>query len=132
MPASLNRWTGIGNLGRDPELKYTPAGSAVCEFNMAVNETWRDQDGSEKSKVEWIRVVCWGKTAENVGEYLAKGSSVYVEGRLQTDEWEKDGVKRWTTKVISNRIQFLGGKGSGQGGAASAAPATSADDLPFE
>ena len=116
--ASVNKVILVGNLGRDPELRYTQNGSAVANFTVATNERWRDKDGNNQERTEWHRIVVWGKTAENCAQYLAKGRSVYVEGRLQTREWEdKEGNKRQTTEISAQRVQFLGGpRGGGTGG----------------
>lgn len=138
--ASLNHWEIIGNLGRDPELRFTPSGVAVCEFSVACSERWNDRNGQAQERTEWVRVTAWNKTAEAVGNYLAKGSKVYVSGRAQTDEYEKDGVKRWSTKLVANKVLFLDSKGGGGQGNApapantgqSAAAAVDPDDLPFE
>lgn len=114
MGASVNRVILIGNLGANPELKYTPSGQAVCELRVATNESYTDKQGERHDKTEWHRVVAWGKTAENCSQYLSKGRSVYVEGRLQTRKWEdKEGQTRYTTEIVAERVQFLGGKGAG-------------------
>lgn len=144
----LNKWTGIGNLGRDPDLRYTPGGAAVCEFSMACTERWTNRDGERQERTEWVRVTAWNRTAEACNEYLAKGSKVYVEGKLQTDEYEKDGIRRWSTKIQASQVLFLdsrsdreGGRSGGGGGgyarseprAEAAAPAgVDPNDLPFE
>jgi len=119
--ASVNKVILIGNLGRDPELRYTQGGSAVTNFTLATNERWRDKDGNNQERTEWHRVVVWGRSAENCAQYLQKGRSVYVEGRLQTREWEdKEGNKRQTTEVNALTVQFLGGRaGAGSGAAGS-------------
>ena len=116
--ASVNKVILVGNLGRDPELRYTQSGSAVANFTVATNERWRDKDGNNQERTEWHRIVVWGRTAENCAQYLQKGRSVYIEGRLQTREWEdKDGNKRSTTEINALNVQFLGGRdGSGAGG----------------
>ena len=115
--ASVNKVILIGNLGRDPELRYTQGGSAVANFTLATNERWRDKDGNNQERTEWHRIVVWGRTAENCAQYLQKGRSVYIEGRLQTREWEdKDGNKRNTTEVNALNVQFLGGRGGPGGG----------------
>ena len=112
--ASVNKVILVGNLGRDPELRYTQGGSAVTNFTLATNEKWRDKDGNNQERTEWHRVVVWGRQAETCAEYLAKGRQVYLEGRLQTRQWEdKEGNKRWTTEVVAQRVQFLGSKPSG-------------------
>jgi len=116
--ASVNKVILIGNLGRDPELRYTQGGQAVTNFTMATSERFTDRNGDQQERTEWHRIVVWGKTAENCAQYLAKGRSAYVEGRLQTREWEdKDGNKRQTTEISAQRVQFLGGpRGAGSGG----------------
>jgi single-strand DNA-binding protein len=115
--ASVNKVILIGNLGRDPELRYTQGGQAVTNFTMATSERFTDRNGDQQERTEWHRIVVWGKTAENCAQYLAKGRSVYVEGRLQTRDWEdKDGNKRQTTEISAQRVQFLGGPRSGGSG----------------
>ncbi len=107
--ASVNKVILIGNLGTDPEVRYTPSGSAVANFNIATNESWKDKNGQDQERTEWHKIVVWGKQAENCGEYLKKGRPVYVEGRLQTREWnDKEGNKRYTTEVVATTVQFLG------------------------
>ena len=116
--ASVNRVILVGNLGRDPELRYIPSGQAVANFTLATNDRWRDKEGNNQERTEWHRIVVWGKSAENCAQFLQKGRSVYVEGRLQTREWEdKDGNKRQTTETIAQTVQFLGGRGGAGGGA---------------
>jgi single-strand DNA-binding protein len=132
MSASVNKVIILGNLGRDPELRYTQTGQAVANFTMATTEKW-GEGGDRKEKTEWHRVVAWGRTAELCAQYLAKGRSAYVEGRLQTREWEdKDGHKRTTTEIVAFSVQFLGAprdpvEGANQRGA-SPPPG---DDIPF-
>lgn len=115
---SVNKWIGIGNLGHDPEVKYTPQGKAVCELSLACNEVWKDKSGAKQERVEWVRVKVWGDQAEHCGKYLAKGRQVYVEGRLATRSYEdKQGVKKYVTEVIADKVVFLGGGDSaGTGG----------------
>jgi single-strand DNA-binding protein len=104
----LNRAEIIGRLGRDPDLRYTPQGTTVCNLSIATSEKWQDNAGESQERTEWHKVTAFGKTAENCGQYLAKGSQVYVEGRLQTDKWEdEDGIERYTTKIIASRVLFL-------------------------
>jgi len=118
--ASVNKVILVGNLGRDPELRYIPSGQAVANFTLATNERWRDKDGNNQERTEWHRIVVWGKSAENCAQFLQKGRSVYVEGKLQTQEWEdKDGIKRRTTEVVAQTVQFLGGRGGGESGGGS-------------
>ena len=102
---SVNKVILVGNLGRDAELRYTPGGAAVATLNMATTEIWNDKAGQRQEKTEWHRVVLWGKTAESLAEYLTKGKQIYVEGRLQTRQWDdKDGNKRYTTEIRSDRV----------------------------
>ena len=114
---SVNKVILVGNLGRDAELRYTPGGSPVATINLATTEVWNDKSGQRQEKTEWHRVVLWGKTAESLNEYLTKGKQIYVEGRLQTRQWDdKDGNKRYTTEIRGDRIVLLGGGGGGMGG----------------
>jgi single-strand DNA-binding protein len=114
--ASVNKVILIGHLGGDPELRYTPAGSAVANFNVATNETWKDKDGNKQVRTEWHRIVVWNKLAEIAGEYFKKGSQVYVEGRLTTRSWQdKDGVKRYITEVVAQSCLLMGRKADGGG-----------------
>lgn len=112
--ASVNKVILIGNLGRDPEVRFMPNGDAVCNFSIATTESWKDKAGQKQEKVEWHNIVMYRKLAEIAGEYLKKGRPVYIEGRLQTRDWEKDGVKRYTTEIVADSMQMLGGKDSGQ------------------
>lgn len=115
--ASLNKAMLIGNLGADPEVRYTASGSSVANFRIATTEVWNNRDGERQERTEWHRIVVWGKQAEHCGEYLSKGRSVYVEGRIQTREWEdKEGQKRYTTEINADRVTFLGSRGEGGGG----------------
>ena len=110
MAANLNKVLLIGNLTRDPELRYIPSGSAVATFTVAVNRVYKDQSGEKKEQTSFIRVVVWGRRAEVCGEYLSKGSPVFVEGRLQSRDWQtQDGQKRNTVEVVADNIQFLRG-----------------------
>jgi len=115
--ASVNKVILIGNLGRDPETRYMPDGAAITNISVATTEVWKDKNGEKQEKTEWHRVAFFGKLAEIAGEYLKKGSQVYVEGRLQTREWEKDGVKRYSTEIVANAMQMLGSR-QGMGGGA--------------
>jgi len=108
--ASLNKVMIIGGLGKDPEVTYTPGGMAVARLSVATTEVWKDSNGEKKEKTEWHRVVTFGSQAENCGKYLSKGKQVYVEGRLQTSEYEKDGIKRYSTDIVASIIQFLSPK----------------------
>ena len=104
----VNKVILIGNLGADPELKYTPSGAAVSNFSLATNESWVDGKGERQEKTEWHRIVVWGKLAEICHEFLKKGSKIYVEGRLQTRSWDgQDGNKRYTTEVVARDVQML-------------------------
>jgi single-strand DNA-binding protein len=137
--ASVNRVILVGNLGRDPELRYTKDGQGVTNFTLATNERWRDKDGGSQERTEWHRIVVWGKQGENCAQYLQKGRSVYLEGRIQTREWEdKDGNKRQTTEIVAQTVQFLGGRGEGAPRGASPPPPDNGgggradgDDIPF-
>jgi len=135
--AGVNKVILIGNLGRDPELRYTQGGQAVANFTLATTENWTNKTGEREERTEWHRIVAWGRTAELCAQYLAKGRTVYLEGRLQTREWEnKEGQKQRTTEINAQTVQFLGGpRGVGQaapvragGRAAGGEPETSAVD----
>ena len=114
--AGINKVILIGNLGGDPEVRYTPSGVAVAQFNIATSEEWKDKDSGEKrERTEWHRIVAWRRLGEICGEYLSKGQQVYVEGRIQTNTWEdKEGNKRYTTEIIANTVQFLGRRESSE------------------
>ena len=115
---SVNKVILVGNLGRDAELRYTPGGAAVATLNLATTEVWNDKGGQRQEKTEWHRIVLWGKQAESLQEYLTKGKQIYVEGRLQTRQWDdKDGNKKYTTEIKADRITLLGGGGGGGRGA---------------
>lgn len=150
--ASVNKVIIIGNLGADPEVKYTQGGTAVANMRIATNESWTDKQGNKQDRTEWHRCVAWGKTGELCAEYLSKGRSVYLEGRLQTREWtDKDGRKNYSTEIIADRVVFLStgaGQGSGRNDrrnddgfgapppgfdepSRSSQPGPSDDDLPF-
>lgn len=111
--ASVNKVILVGSLGRDPEVKYMANGEAVANFSMATSENWKDKAGVKQEKTEWHNVVAYRKLAEIIGEYLKKGSPVYIEGKLQTRKWEKDGVTRYSTEIIADSMQMLGGKTDG-------------------
>ena len=116
--ASVNKVILVGNLGRNPELRYTPSGMAVANLNLATNEVWTDKSGEKKERTEWHRVVVWGKQAETLNNYLTKGRQIYVEGSLQTRSWDdKSGNKRYTTEVRANRVLMLGRPEGGAAGA---------------
>ncbi|NIM03615.1 single-stranded DNA-binding protein [bacterium] len=110
---TVNKVILIGRLGSDPELRYTPNGDAVANFRIATNRVWKDQEGNQKERTEWHRIVAWRKLAERCGEFLRKGSHVYIEGRLETRSWEdKNGNRRFVTEVITDRMQMLDAKGA--------------------
>ena len=141
MARSVNKVILIGNLGKDPELRYTTGGQAVARFSLATTDRWKDKNSGElQEKTEWHNIVCWARLAETVNQYLKKGQSAYVEGRLQTRQWEdKDQVKRYTTEIVANEVVMLGGgRGAEQGGgyrpaaAAASAPANGADEYAAE
>ena len=114
---SVNKVILVGNLGRDAELRYTPGGAAVATISIATTEVWNDKGGQRQEKTEWHRIVLWGKTAESLNEYLTKGKQIYVEGRLQTRQWDdKGGNKRYTTEIRGDRVVLLGGGSGGRGG----------------
>lgn len=114
--ASLNRVTLIGNLGKDPEVRYSTGGDAVCNFSIATTEKWKDKAGEKQEKTEWHNIVLWGRLAEIAGEFLKKGSPVYIEGRLQTRKWtDKEGHDKYSTEVVGTMLQLLGAKPEGSG-----------------
>lgn len=140
--ASVNKALIIGNLGKDPETRYMPNGDAVTNITVATTETWKDKNGEKQEKTEWHRVTFYRKLAEIASQYLKKGSSVYVEGRIETKKWtDKSGVERYSTDIIASDMKMLGGKPSGEqqekkfeGGAASAPKGDFSDmddDIPF-
>ena len=146
--SGLNKVMLIGRLGNDPEIRYTPDGTAVANFSIATSEEWKDKNsGEKKERTEWHRIVAWRKLGELCGEYLSKGRQVYIEGKLQTRSWEKDGVTRYTTEIVASDVQFLGAKDSANAGgsyinqpasgeSAAGVPEppdseTKADDIPF-
>ena len=113
---TVNKVIIVGNMGRDAEIRYTPGGAAVATLSLATTDVWNDKAGQRQEKTEWHRVVLWGKQAETLAEYLTKGRQIYVEGRLQTRQWDdKDGNKRYTTEIRSDRVVLLGGRGEGGG-----------------
>jgi single-strand DNA-binding protein len=115
---SVNKVILIGNLGADPELKYTPSSRALCNLRIATTDVFKDKSGQRQERTEWHRVTVWGDQAENCSKYLSKGRSVYIEGRLQTRSYDKDGQKHYATDVVADRVVFLGsgGGGGGEGG----------------
>lgn len=141
--ASLNKLHLIGNITKDPELRYLPKGTAVCKVGLAINRTWKSESGEKKEEVTFVDIDIFGKTAENVAQYCRKGKSIYVEGRLKLDTWEKDGKNHQKLGVIADSVQFLSGKGEGDSAARAEAPASAssaagnpapkqdADDVPF-
>jgi len=145
MARGVNKVILIGNLGKDPEVKYMPSGDAVCNFSVATTDSWNDKSSGDKvEKTEWHNVVMFKRLAEVAGEYLRKGSQVFIEGRLQTRKWQdRDGNDRYTTEVKADQMQMLGGRGGSAGAGASAAPQSAPppaqarasgdleDDIPF-
>jgi len=139
----LNKVILIGNLGRDPEISYMPSGTAVAKFNIATTTKWKDKKtGEKKERTEWHRITAFDKLGEICGEYLAKGKQVYVEGRIQTSSWEKDGITRYSTDIIATDMKMLGGRSAPgatthtSGEVATnqqgpAVPETEDDDIPF-
>ena len=112
--ASLNKVMLIGNLGRDPEVRYTASGTAVASFSLATSEKYKNKSGESEERTEWHNITLWGRLAEIAGEYLAKGKTVYIEGRLQTRKWQdRDGKDRYTTEIVGEKMQMLGSRGEG-------------------
>jgi single-strand DNA-binding protein len=130
MSKSVNKVIIIGNLGKDPEVKYTPSGTAVANFTVALSERFKDKGGEWQDRTEWVNVVAWQRTAEIAGEYLKKGSKVYIEGRLQTRSWDDKttGQKKYMTEVVVNDLVLLDGRGERQEAAQTAA---TTEDCPF-
>ena len=139
---SFNKITLVGNLGRDPELRYTPQGTPVCSFSMATNERRKDKAGEMQDQTTWFRVTLWGRQAETASQYLTKGRPVYIEGRLRVEEWtDRDGKPRHTLEVHATDMQFIGGGGRAEeapmeraaaaGGAPAEHPDLAEDDIPF-
>jgi single-strand DNA-binding protein len=135
MASGVNRVILVGHLGADPELRYTASGKAVTKFRIATSESYTDQQGNRQERTEWHRITAWGKLAEICGQYLAKGKLVYVEGRIRSDTWEQDGVKRYSYEIIADTMRMLGG---GRPGEREAEPSFSPppggvpeDDIPF-
>jgi single-strand DNA-binding protein len=123
--AGVNKVILIGNLGKDPEMRYTPNGQPVTSFSLATTERWNDKNNQKQEKTEWHNIVVWGKLAELANQYLKKGRSAYIEGRITTRSWDdRDGNKKYRTEIIANQIQFLGSnQGAGEAPAGSDAPA---------
>lgn len=151
MARGINKVIIVGNLGRDPEIRYTPTGSAVANVSVATSDGWKDKDGNQQERTEWHRVVFFNRLAEIAGEYLKKGSKIYLEGRLQTRKWQdNNGQERYTTEIIGNEMQMLDSRGGADGASfdqsapsrptnrpaaqqnsAPAAPEDFDDDIPF-
>jgi single-strand DNA-binding protein len=126
--AGINKVILVGNLGKDPEMRYTPGGLAVCNFSLATTEKKKDKEGKLQEKTEWHKVVVFDKLAEICGQYLSKGKQIYIDGKIQTRAWDdKAGVKRYTTEIVANTMQMLGHKDSG-----AVAPSSSSEELPTE
>lgn len=132
--SNLNRVTLIGKLGKDPEIRYVPSGQACANLSVATNEKWVSKEGKAQEATEWHRVVVWGKLAESCGEHLSKGRTVYLEGKLKTRAWEKDGDKRYTTEVQATQVIFMpdgSGKGAKPAGDMGYGLMNPDDDVPF-
>jgi single-strand DNA-binding protein len=115
--ASVNKVILVGNLGKDPEVRFTPSGRAVAKFPIATAESWLDQENSRQERTEWHNIVVWGKQAESCGQYLAKGRQVFIEGAIRSRSYDdKEGNKRYVTEIVAQRVQFLGSSGGGGGG----------------
>ena len=117
MPKSVNKVILVGNLGKDPEIKYTPSGVPVAKFSLATNERYKDKAGEWQERTEWHNIVAWQRLAEIIGEYVKKGSKIYIEGRLQTSSWEdkQSGEKKYKTEIVANDLVLLSGRGEGGG-----------------
>jgi single-strand DNA-binding protein len=148
MSGSVNKVIVVGNLGRDPEVSYSQAGTPRAKFSVATSERFKDREGNDRQETEWHNIVVFGKTAENVGKYLTKGRSVYVEGKLKTRTYEKDGAKHYIIEIIAHQVVFLGGGGGGgehnapasgggggsggaEGAGSGGGPSGADDDIPF-
>lgn len=134
MAAGVNRVILVGNLGADPELRYTASGMAVAKFRIATSETYTDRQGTRQERTEWHRVTAWGKLAEICGQYLSKGRLVYIEGRIRSDTWEQEGVKRYSYEIVADTMRMLG-PGRGEREAEPPFPPPEGgvpeDDIPF-
>ena len=134
MARGINKVILVGTLGADPDTRYTPSNAAVTNLSLATNESWKDkQSGEQKEKTEWHRIVMFNRLAEIASEYLRKGSQIYIEGKIQTRKWEdKEGKDRWTTEIVANEMQMLGGRSSGgnPGGASGSEFASSGSSAP--
>ena len=127
---TVNKVILIGRLGKDPDMRYTPSGTAVANFSLATNSSFKDSDGNWQDKTEWHNIVTFGRTAEIAGEYLKKGKLVYIDGRLQTSSWEdQNGQKRYKTEVVASELQLIGSRGDGESGADTSA-ADAEDEVP--
>jgi single-strand DNA-binding protein len=144
--ASVNKVILVGNLGKDPEVRFTPSGRAVAKFSLATTDSWTDQESAKQERTEWHNIVVWGKQAELCGQYLSKGRQAYIEGAIRSRSYDdKEGNKRYITEIVAQRIQFLGGGGGGRGATAAAGsgsaenfdefagapPMPAEDDVPF-
>jgi len=135
--AGVNKVILIGNLGADPEMRYTADGTAVCNFRIATTEKFKDRQGTMQERTEWFKIVAWRKLAETCGQYLSKGKQVYVEGRIRNETWEKDGTKQYSYKIEADTIRFLGSPGAGnrvqepEPGFAPPEGGVPEDDIPF-
>jgi single-strand DNA-binding protein len=134
---SVNKVILVGNLGKDPEVRFTGGGKAVCKFPLATSEVWNDAEGHRQERTEWHNIVVWGKQGENCGQYLSKGRQVYVEGAIRSHSYDdKDGNKRYMTEIIAQQVRFLGGgagqgQGQGQGrGSGTGAPPPMPEEMP--
>jgi len=142
MANGLNKAILIGHLGRDPEVRYTPSGVAVANFSIATSETWTNKEGERETRTEWHRIVAFGRLGEICGEYLSKGRQIYIEGRIQTRDWEdREGIKRYTTEIVANQMLMLGARDQAESARSDDAPspdfsstqvpAQDDDDIPF-
>ena len=134
MAGGVNKVILIGNLGADPELRYTASGTAVAKFRIATSETFTDRQGARQERTEWHRITAWGKLAEICGQYLSKGRQVYIEGRIRSDTWEQDGVKRYSYEIVADTMRMLGsGRGEREPEAPFSPPEGGVpdDDIPF-
>ncbi len=136
---SVNKAILVGNLGRDPEVRFTPGGRAVAKFPLATSEVWTDASGSRQERTDWHNIVVWGKQAESCGQYLTKGRQAYIEGSIRSRQYDdKDGNRRYITEVVAQRVQFLGGTGGARASQesygdlpAEEAPSPDEEDIPF-
>jgi single-strand DNA-binding protein len=134
MAGGINKVILVGNLGKDPELRYTASGTAVAKFSIATSETYTDRQGAKQERTEWHRITAWGKLAEICGQYLSKGKMVYIEGKIRSDSWEQDGVKRYSYEIVADTMRMLGGgRGEREAEAPFAPPegGVPEDDIPF-